>query len=143
MPTAQHRRDLLLSWSIPKDLAASHTVRNVVMPTKSRSPLVHWQVPPLILQPLVENAVLHAVAPRREGGRVKVGATRKGSILELTVEDDGPGLGNSTHHGSGTSLVDLGQRLDLLYGERARIERVSPESGGCRVTLTLPLETES
>jgi two-component system sensor histidine kinase AlgZ len=99
-------------------------------------------VPPLILQPLVENAVLHAVATRREGGRIRVVASRNGSSLGLTVADDGPGLGNSSHHGTGTSVADLRQRLNLIYGDGAKIDSDTPDEGGCRVRLTLPLELE-
>ena len=96
-------------------------------------------VPPLILQPLVENAVLHAVAPRAEGGSLAVSAHRNGTALCLEVTDDGPGLGSSQHRGSGTALADLAQRLEMLYGGQARLEIESPEAGGCQVTLTLPL----
>lgn len=97
-------------------------------------------VPPLVLQPLVENAVLHAVAPRKEGGRLEIRVGHNGSGLELSVTDDGPGLGNSVHRGSGTSLGDLRRRLEMLYGERALLETTQPEGGGCRVTVTLPSE---
>ena len=99
-------------------------------------------IPPLILQPLVENAVLHAVATRREGGRIRVDASRNGLALELTVADDGPGLGNSSHQGTGTSVADLHERLKLIYGNGAGIESSTPDEGGCRVRLTLPLEVE-
>ena len=50
-------------------------------------------VPPLLLQPLVENAVLHAVAPRSEGGTISVNTHHNGTTLRLEVADDGPGLG--------------------------------------------------
>ncbi len=99
-------------------------------------------VPPLILQPLVENAVLHAIAPRREGGRVQIAATLLDSTLVLTVEDDGRGPGSSPHNGSGTSLAELEQRLGLLYGDAARFEagEAHGRGSGFRVELTLPLE---
>ncbi|MDH3744838.1 MAG: histidine kinase, partial [Acidobacteriota bacterium] len=97
-------------------------------------------VPPLLLQPLVENAVLHAVAPRASGGKLVVRAKREGLSLQLAVEDDGPGLGNSEHKGSGTALDDLRQRLAMVYGDQAALETESPAAGGCRVTVRLPLE---
>jgi two-component system sensor histidine kinase AlgZ len=96
-------------------------------------------VPPLLLQPLVENAVLHAVAPRSEGGCITVTARRNGAALCLEVTDNGPGLGSSRHRGSGTSLEDLHRRLEMIYGGRARLDVSSPDDAGCRVTLTLPL----
>jgi sensor histidine kinase YesM len=96
-------------------------------------------VPPLILQPLVENAVLHAVAPRSKGGSLAVSARCSGAALCLEVTDDGPGLGSSRHRGSGTSLDDLAQRLEMIYGGEATLDTESPDEGGCRVTVTLPL----
>lgn len=96
-------------------------------------------VPPLVLQPLVENAVLHAVAPRRGGGRVEVLARRRDSRLTLTVTDDGPGFGRSPHRGSGGSLADLERRLELIYDGVARLTTHSPAGGGCRVEVELPI----
>lgn len=96
-------------------------------------------VPPLVLQPLVENAVVHAVAPRSEGGSLKVSVRSNGSRLLLEVADDGPGFGSSKHHGSGTALDDLRHRLMMVYGPEASLERASADGGGSRVTLTLPL----
>lgn len=96
-------------------------------------------IPPLVLQPLVENAVLHGVAPRTEGGSIRVEAARRDGMLALAVEDDGPGFGRSAHRGSGTSLENLRERLKLVYGERATLETVERERGGCRAGLLLPL----
>jgi two-component system sensor histidine kinase AlgZ len=97
-------------------------------------------VPPLILQPLVENAVLHGVASRRSGGAVTVRAGRENGSLVLCVEDDGPGPGASTHQGSRTSLSDLQSRLALVYGDAARLEAGAANSGGYRVRLVIPMQ---
>ena len=97
-------------------------------------------VPPLVLQPLVENAVLHGVAPRRGGGRVTVAAARNGSSLVLSVADDGDGPGSSPHRGSGTSLADLEKRLAMVYGDDAGLTAGAGDGGGYRVALSLPLE---
>ena len=97
-------------------------------------------VPPLVLQPLVENAVLHGVASRLGGGTVTVRAERENGSLVLCVEDDGPGPGGSTHQGSRTSLTDLQSRLSLVYGDAARLEAGrATDSGGYRVRLVIPL----
>lgn len=100
-------------------------------------------VPPLVLQPLVENAVVHGIAPRRAGGRVEVRVERRSEVLVLQVEDDGAGPGASHHHGSGTALADLRQRLELLYRGRASLHVDRAASGGCRVEIALPLDPQA
>jgi two-component system sensor histidine kinase AlgZ len=97
-------------------------------------------VPPLSIQPLVENAVLHGVVPRREGGRVEVDLRREGDCLRVSVEDDGPGPGRSGHRGAGAALDDLRRRLALLYGDAASVSVGVGPLGGCRVELRLPLD---
>jgi hypothetical protein len=97
-------------------------------------------VPPLSLQPLVENAVRHGIAPRPEGGRLDVVIERSTEALLVRVEDDGPGPGGSREHGAGAALADLRKRLELLYADRASLELDRGPLGGCRVTLRLPLD---
>lgn len=97
-------------------------------------------VPPLCLQPIVENAVLHGVASREGGGHLEVTGAREVGSLVLRVRDDGPGPGASSHTGTGSALRDLRSRLSLLYGERASLEVRGPEAGGCEVTLRLPVD---
>lgn len=96
-------------------------------------------VPPLSLQPLVENAVRHGIAQREEGGELRVTVAREGARLLLRVDDDGPGPGASTQKGTGTALRDLRSRLDLLYGDTASLDVESGPEGGCRVDLRVPL----
>lgn len=93
-------------------------------------------VPPFVLQPLVENAVKHGIAPRRVGGHIEVVAEADDEHLRLRVEDDGPGSSDA----AGTQLGhdDLRRRLALLYGERARFVAGPGPGGGYRVELTLP-----
>ena len=69
-----------------------------------------YQVPPLSLQVLVENAIKHGVNPLEQGGEVRIGAERRGGALFLWVEDPGPGF--STLRGTGTALETLRQRLE-------------------------------
>jgi signal transduction histidine kinase len=98
-------------------------------------------VPSLVLQPLVENAIKHGIAPRREGGRVEVSAIRTNGALEIRVRDDGPGLpgGRVPESGSGLGLANTRARLTHLYGDRHRFELRNHPAGGVEVTLSVPL----
>ncbi len=97
-------------------------------------------VPPLLLQPLLENALLHGLAHRREGGRVQLRVERADQRLHIMVLDDGPGPGGSPHQGSGTSLEDLKHRLELLYGDAGGLKTGTGPQGGFLAQVTLPLE---
>jgi LytS/YehU family sensor histidine kinase len=96
------------------------------------------RVPVMLLQPLVENAVRHAIAPRERGGRIVVGANRVGDDLELFVEDDGPGLPQSNGAAGGIGLTNVRQRLERLYGRRQRLDFSRGELGGLRVSIRVP-----
>ena len=100
-------------------------------------------VPPFVLQPLVENAILHAVAPRKGGGRVAITARRRGGNLQLEVSDDGPGMPSTFPSGDGLGLRLLRERLALLYGGNASLSLQSAEGGGVRATIALPLDREA
>jgi two-component sensor histidine kinase len=98
-------------------------------------------VPSLLLQPLVENSMKYAIAPREEGGSVTVIAGIEGSGLRLAVVDDGPGLpvGSTAGNGRGVGLRNTRERLQVLYGDTHRIE-VADAGPGLRVEIRLPLE---
>jgi len=101
-------------------------------------------VPNLILQPLVENALRHGIAPKVEGGRVDVSARLAGGQLTLTVRDDGVGLSpdrmNDLH--SGVGLSNTRSRLENLYGDHHRFEFHTPPGGGLVVTVVIPFARE-
>lgn len=97
-------------------------------------------VPPLCLQPVVENAVLHGIAQREGGGELEVSVWREGGSLLLRVDDDGPGPEGSSHVGTGTALSDLRARLALLYGEASSLVVDARPEGGCRVELRIPAQ---
>jgi len=100
------------------------------------------RTPPLLLLPLVENAVLHGVASQRDAANVSVRIRHHGDGLSFDVVDDGPGPGGSSRQGTGTALRDLRRRLELLYGGRAEI--VSGRNGGRghAVSLQVPLDVD-
>lgn len=95
------------------------------------------EVPPLLLQPLVENAIVHGTRDRG-GGAVKVDIRRDGSRVLIDITDDGPGPGASEHRGTQTSVRELRERLKLLYGDGGTFELLPSPSGGCVARLALP-----
>ena len=97
-------------------------------------------VPHLILQPLVENAIRHAIAPRVEGGSVTIRAKRHGDRLRLVVEDDGPGL-RSDPNGTGLGLRNTRQRLHHLYPGTHRLSIRDGPTGGAEVEVEIPYES--
>jgi signal transduction histidine kinase len=100
------------------------------------------RVPNLILQPLVENAVLHGVSARPEGGRVEIRSWRGGGALHLEVCDDGPGLGHQPRgrRREGVGLANTRARLRHLYGKSQRLE-LRDGAPGLVVRLDLPFRT--
>lgn len=95
------------------------------------------RVPTLILQPLVENAIRHGIAPRAAAGHVTVAAASRRGELHLEVRDDGPGLAEG--HDAGIGLLNTRSRLAHLYSESARLEFLSAEGGGTIAKIVLPL----
>jgi two-component system LytT family sensor kinase len=96
-------------------------------------------VPSLLLQPLVENAILHGIAPGTRPGRVRVRAERRDGALRLVVADDGAGMKPGGSEGIG--LSNTRARLRQLYGDAQRLEIQTEEGAGVTVTITLPLRT--
>ncbi len=99
--------------------------------------LVSLQVPPVILQPLVENSVKFAIAPRPLGGSIRISARKHAQELELEVWDDGPGFTKEMIR-SGHGLDNLQSRLQVALGHESQLE-VSKKAGGTSVRLSLPL----
>lgn len=98
------------------------------------------RVPYLILQPLVENAIRHGIAPRTTVGRVVIGARRIAGALHLTVRDDGSGLpaGMKAGEGRGVGLANASARLRQLYGDAASFQVVNAEDGGVVARVVVP-----
>jgi LytS/YehU family sensor histidine kinase len=98
-------------------------------------------VPSLLLQPLVENAMKYAIAPREQGGAVAIIAGIEGRQLRLAVVDDGPGLppAVASTNGRGVGLRNTRERLKVLYGDAHSVE-VADAVPGLAVEMRLPLE---
>jgi signal transduction histidine kinase len=102
-------------------------------------------MPPLLLQPLVENAVHHGLEPKVDGGRVDVHVRRNGARLVIEVADDGlgaaaPAARRAGTQGNGVALANLRERLVSRYGHEAGLTLDLRPDAGARVTLQLPLE---
>jgi signal transduction histidine kinase len=97
-------------------------------------------VPTLLLQPLVENAVRHGIAPKVGGGRLEIACRRDGDRLRLVVRDNGAGLANDTLQAfnTGVGLSNTRSRLEHLYGDDHRFEFQRPPDGGLAVTVVIP-----
>ncbi|MGZ8285774.1 MAG: sensor histidine kinase [Allosphingosinicella sp.] len=98
------------------------------------------RVPPLILQPLVENAIKHGVARTAEPVRLTIAAREEDARLILTVENDrGPADPAKGEHGTGVGLVNVCERLAARFGAEAECEHGPLPDGGWRVTLSMPV----
>jgi signal transduction histidine kinase len=98
-------------------------------------------VPPLLLQPLVENCIKHGLEPQVEGGRIEVRARRDGAMLVLTVRDTGLGLDAPAADGTRFGLQQVRDRLRSLYGTGAglTLQAAADADGGTLATIQLPL----
>ncbi|HEX7640843.1 MAG TPA: histidine kinase [Burkholderiaceae bacterium] len=108
--------------------------------------LESFKLPPMLLQPLVENAVKHGVEGKIEGGRIEVTARRDGTRLMISVSDNGLGLEESTapryrNHGTGLGVANVRERLRALHGELAGLSLEPNAPQGAIATLTLPYES--
>ncbi len=113
----------------------------ITVSVRADEDLLDAMVPSFLLQPLVENAIRHGVAPRLSGGHVEVTATRSGSTVTLRVRDDGLGLtpGWRFDQHAGVGLRNVAARLEHLYGQHDLLRVTPVASGGVEVRLDLPL----
>ncbi len=111
-------------------------------------PLAGTLIPKFLLQPIVENAVVHGVTERREGGRIFLCAFEQDDMICICVEDNGPGFGGKTPwtldgrqdkgRGLGIGTDNVAMRLKLYFGSRARLRFENLPQGGGRVVIELP-----
>jgi two-component system, LytTR family, sensor kinase len=103
------------------------------------------RVPDLLLQPLVENAIRHGIAPRSAAGTIAISARRLNGDLRLEVTDNGRGLPQDRRpeEKPGVGIANTQSRLRQLYGGRQRFEIANLDEGGVRVAITLPFHTQS
>ncbi|ADL06995.1 sensor histidine kinase [Thermosediminibacter oceani] len=114
-------------------------------------PVTGVMVPPLILQPLVENAVKHGLLPKKEGGTVIIKAKNVTGGMEITVADDGMGMDEDTLKGillhrvssDRIGLCNVNERLESLYGEESRLKVSSKPMLGTVVKFFIPAAAEN
>ena len=111
---------------------------HLVLPDELRA----WPVPPLLLQPLVENAIKHGLEPQVAGGRIDVSAAHEGEQLVLTVRDTGAGFDPAcvvSPTDSRFGMVQVSERVATAYGERGRVDVQSRPGAGTTVRIALPV----
>lgn len=98
------------------------------------------RVPNLILQPLVENAIRHGIAPRARPGLIEIHAAREHGLVRLQVRDNGPGLGSASPESliKGIGLSNTQARLKQLYGSAHNFEIRDARGGGLEVVISIP-----
>ncbi len=97
-------------------------------------------VPSMMLQPLVENAIKHGVAPRIDGGSIYLRSRVAGNRVVIEVEDDGVGFSEEApSSGTGIGMANVTERLQVLYGDSAHIETDSTPGKGTLIRVTLPI----
>jgi LytS/YehU family sensor histidine kinase len=103
--------------------------------------LLRTQVPSLLLEPLVENAIKREVSKRRSGGEIRVAGMCRDGVLSLTVYNDGPWAQEDLAVApNGVGLANLRTRLKILHGDRSELLLQPADAGGVEVIVTLPLQ---
>jgi two-component system LytT family sensor kinase len=103
------------------------------------------RVPNLILQPLVENAIRHGIAPRAQPGLIEIFAARENGVVRLRVRDNGPGLQSSAPENlnKGIGISNTQARLQQLYGADHLFEMKNANGGGLEVAIEIPFRNGS
>lgn len=104
-------------------------------------------VPHLVLQPIVENSIKHAVSQRRSGGIIEISADKFEDKLQIQIKDNGHDseakvMNLKKDESSGTGLANVQNRLKHFYGNDSGFEMRNSEKGGTTVTLLIPLNFE-
>ncbi|NKC01698.1 MAG: hypothetical protein GKR90_24795 [Pseudomonadales bacterium] len=100
-------------------------------------------IPPLLVQPLIENAIKHGIDPKEEGGLISISATLEQDSVQISVRDNGMGITPNNANGTGTGLSNVRHRLEALYGARGKLRLREHSEGGLEAILTIPRTPES
>jgi sensor histidine kinase YesM len=104
--------------------------------------LRQFRIAPMLLQPVVENAIAHGLEPKVEGGEILVSARLEGEHVAIRISDTGVGLNEAAPRkpGGGVGMSNLRERLRSLYGSGAKVELLENQPCGMTVRLMLPLK---
>jgi sensor histidine kinase YesM len=102
------------------------------MPAELRDAII----PPMLLQPLIENAIRHGLEPKLEGGRIALKAERNGESLRISISDTGMGFADKPSNGIG--LKNVRERIDKLFGKNGGVSIEENQPCGTRVAVTIP-----
>jgi sensor histidine kinase YesM len=100
--------------------------------------LMGHSLPPMLLQPIVENAVKHGIEPKISGGEINIGAVETSGLLRLSIVDTGCGINGNVKGGIG--LANVEERLAVLYNGKARLILEENQPSGLKVTIEIPHE---
>lgn len=130
-------RVLKLYFSIEKIRYASRLNYILDIPEDT----LRCQVPSMLLQPLVENSIKHAVAPSVSAGTITIASRIVDDFLVLSVKDDGPGLNHPRHNneGAGIGMKNTSERLTSFYGNRHSLQLLEVDPHGLEVRISIPL----
>jgi two-component system, LytTR family, sensor histidine kinase LytS len=109
-----------------------------------------WPIPPLIIQPLVENAIKHGISVKEEGGSVRVVISKHNEKLHIIVQDDGIGMDKTqskhiftknsiNHNSSGIGLQNINKRMEQIYGPQYKLVVNSKQDSGTTAKLMIPM----
>lgn len=87
--------------------------------------LAEFEVPTFILQPLIENAITHGIAPYSDAGLIRISATKTGKLIRICVTDDGPGITGPSGNTTGIGVKNTRNRLSQLYGKNQSLQIIS------------------
>ena len=102
---------------------------------------LHAFVPSMLLQPMIENAIKHGLAPRLEGGQIHIRTLRRGGRLLLEIDDNGIGIPSERLrevYGGGIGISNVHERLRLLYGDQFKMDIRSREGEGTQICIEIP-----
>ena len=138
--TLKEELDVTLRYLRMEGLRLGKRRLNIVWDMDRNTLPFNMMIPPLLLQPLVENAIYHGVQPRKEGGTLGISLYDAGSHLDIVVTNPVPPDGTNSHQkGNHIAQENLKNRLQLAYGTRANL-KITKSAHQYRVAFTIPKE---